>query len=268
MKLAHLDALLDSGLPLPDAVRASAVAARAVAALAVPPSAPRPPDVRTVHAEVVTACVVAAERGKAKLPDAARLRDAVKAGEDWNAEEAIRLEQRRLLVAAQTEALTNAGEVLGEHHAAVIATASDALDEVMVEAREVVPLVRGFTMSTALRAGDEIRQGWVRLDELCARYSSIRTVQHLATDAAGGCRLDTGNYFGQFRNMPALYPNTYSRMHATPPWPADLRDFIVWCVEHPDHELWCPTPAERDAEFERQIGQKTAGRMGYRVVGA
>lgn len=267
MKQIDVDLLLDCGLPLPDEVRAAARAAKALTALDVPAAAPAPPHPESLQAGLVTDCVVAAEKGRAKLPDAAKLAAAAEALEVWQKAEHVRQDQDRLLRAARAEARSNVADLLGEHHRTVIGGLASELDALMDEVRQIVPKVRGLTVGAALRASDDVKTAFTRFEDLAGRYSAIRRVQSLASGAAGGAQLDENNYLGTFRNLPTLYKGTYQKMHAAPPWPTgDLRDFLTWCVDNPDHELWCPTPAQRDAEYERQIGKPVAGRMGRTVM--
>lgn len=268
MKPIDVDLILDCGLPMPDDVHAAALAARALAKLRVPDPAPSPPDPGTVEAQVVAACVASAEKGSAKLPDAAKLAAAAAAVEEWQKGEWTHADQVRLLKAAAAEARANVDDLLGERHPQIIGGLATELDALVVEVRDIVPKVRGLTVGAALRASDDVKTAFGRFEDLTGRYSAIRRVQALASDAAGGAMLDESHYFTTFRNLPTLYKSSYSRMHAAPPWPTgDLRDFLTWCADNPDHVLWCPTPAQRDDEYRRQIGEPVAGRAG-RVVTA
>lgn len=268
MKVTDVEVLLESGLPLPKDVTAAAAAAALLQSLTVPAAVPKPTEPRQVQGEVVNATVVAAGKGRALLPDAQRVAEARKALEAWQEAEEVRRDQQRLLAAAQTEARAVLAAVLAEEHEPVIRVLAVELDGLLEEVRTLAPLVRGFTPGSALRASEEVRSAWTRFDELAGRYSAIRKVQQLASVAAGGTRLDEEGIFVTFRNMPVLHPDNYVRMYAAPPWPTgDVRAFLLWCVDNPDYVLWCPTPAERDAESERVLGRKVAGMMGRRAVG-
>jgi len=262
VKQIDINILLDSDLPLPDEVRDAAVAATALAALKAPPPEPAPTDPRAVRAELISDCVHAASIGKPSLPDVTKLTAATEAAAKWREADQARRQQIELLKAAQAEARADVDEILAERHAETIHALAAELDKLMDEAREIVPKIRGLSVGAALVATDDVREAFTRFEYLAGRYSAIRLLQSLASGAAGGARHDVDGYFTVFKNMPALYPNSYTRMHAQPPWPADVRDFLIWCIDNPDHELWCPTPAERDAEHQRQVGAAVAGRMG------
>lgn len=261
MRTADLFDLLDSGLPLPDEVRRLGDAARALAGLSVPPLPAKPPDQRAMAAQVVSDAVIAAEKGKPALPDVARLAEAEAAVKAWETDVLALRRQGELLKAARGEAIANLRDTLAESATEVIGGLAVELDELMVELRSLAPLVRGLTVVSALKAPKDVRSAWARIDELTVRYSSIRSAQIGITDLVG-VRHDTPGYFTLFRNLPDVWPGYAKPAYAAPPWPTtDTRSFLLWVADHPDFEVWCPTPAQRDARWLEVIGTGQAGTM-------
>lgn len=261
MKPVALFDLLDAGFDLPEEVVRFGEAARALAGLTVPPMESRPPDARAVHAQVVSDTVVAAEKGKPALPDAERLRKADADRKEWEARELTRRTQGELLKAAQAEALQNAREVLGEHNVPIIKGLAAELDALMVELRTLAPLVKGFSQGTVVRASDEVRAAWIRIDEIAVRHDAIRSAQVGITNIVG-VQVDTDSQFSLFRNLPSVWTAYARQRDSSPPWPTDsTRKFLLWLCDHPELEVWCPTPAERDERHREHYGDRVAGRM-------
>lgn len=265
MRLNDATYYVDSGLPVPDDIRKMRETYRCLAELAAEPAPEPPPTPEQAHVRMVAATVAAAGKGLAKLPDVSLILKAA-AAEDahGDAVERARL-QAEVLKAAQSQAAQDLVDAITGDGVAIITALAGHLEQMMAELRtDVAPKVRHLTTVDALRAGDDVRAAYTRSEEIVAEYVALRRTHVAITDALG-CRFDTPPRFLVFRNGPDLWPTSQQRDRVTtPPWPeGDSRAFLFWCVDTPGAELWCPTPAERDARwleaFPDSHAAKTAG---------
>ena len=135
----------------------------------------------------------------------------------------------------------------------------------------------GEDMNGLLRAGAKVRQAWLNLGELAAKYYRVRAaMERLLLHAGDSPQHDIYADHGEFRRglCTIIGPNWRSAPMAEKrklSWPTEDRARLVWLARN-GHEPWFPTTAERDeawmaahhAEHDRAQHQQYRNRVAQR----
>ena len=119
--------------------------------------------------------------------------------------------------------------IFGGLHTATVAT--------IEEGRALLPAIEAYgdepSDAAMLVAAADAREAWVRLHDLAARYQAIRSARDAMAWGFGvRSELDSKNLFGEFKNLPMLWPTFGGTpiSTSTPPWPDQYPARLLWIL--------------------------------------
>ncbi len=187
-----------------------------------------------------------------------------------DAERAAVERSRVVLLAANEQALDAAVSVaasLTEH--TITTHLRPAFDTVLKEVRGIAATLSGHALDahSLLSAPNKVRQAYLRLPELAARYSAIQNARRLVnTLGYQAPQHDASGLFSTFRRPLAFHPG-WQPTSPVPalPFPSDPVERLLWLVgpEASAAEPWLPTVAEQDAAWWGQFGEAIERRKNY-----
>lgn len=252
VRLAHLFGPADAGLyELPAELTRLRAATDRLAATTVAVPVPVP---HNVMAELTEATKKAAIDGT-DLPGT---------GAVLAAEQAQQVELHRQRIVA------DAAEQLGEQ---LLRTVGDLADRIIVDCLrpkydEVLDgLVQSLALTAeypdalaALQAPASVRASLAAQPELYAKYNAIRAAHEVLARVGTGPQRDDEGIFSSLRNAEQIWPRAQRpRMHC--PWPEGLPG-LAWLIQN-GGELWLPTFAEQDQQYETEYGDRERELLDY-----
>lgn len=167
-----------------------------------------------------------------------------------------RLADEMVLVAAERQAEAQFLTSLRKNADALVTEVlRPAFDAIVAEVRDAAPHLRGLPIqdtAAMIRATDEARQAWRRLDALLPRW-------HAVLDAHArllGINRESSAYT-PIRTIDIIYPKRgiVAGRSIPPPWPTEPLERVLWYCTTPGVELWLPTRTE-EAEVHEQAEEE------------